>query len=276
MSPKLSVIIPCYNSEATLELTLNSILNQNFQEWEAIIINDGSKDATEEISIKWTEKDKRFKYFSKENGGLGKARNFGIERAQGIYILPLDSDNLVEENFSRKAISVFEKDLSIGVVHGYAEYFGEKKGLWKIEDFNLQKMLIHNYIDACAIFKKELWQKNGGYDENMPHQGHEDWEFWLALGINNTKFYNLNEITFKYFVAQNSMIRSFSKEMMIANQDYIAKKYCKVYYDEYCKTFFQIKNTNKKIDSKLKSEKFVINLFCYTFFRFKIFKENRS
>ncbi|WP_278020436.1 glycosyltransferase family 2 protein [Flavobacterium ginsengisoli] len=161
MSPKLSVIIPCYNSEATLELTLNSILNQNFQEWEAIIINDGSKDATEEISIKWTEKDKRFKYFSKENGGLGKARNFGIERAQGIYILPLDSDNLVEENFSRKAISVFEKDLSIGVVHGYAEYFGEKKDYGKLKISIYKKCLFITILMLVQFLKKSYGKKMG-------------------------------------------------------------------------------------------------------------------
>lgn len=274
MLPKISIIVPCYNSESTLELTLHSILNQNFEEWEAIIVNDGSSDRTEEIAMSWILKDQRFKYFTKKNEGLGKTRNFGIEKAQGIYILPLDSDNLVDENFSRKAVCVFEKDSNIGVVHGYAEYFGEKNGLWKIDDFNLQKILVHNYIDACAIFKKELWRNVGGYDEKMPYQGHEDWEFWLALGVTNVKFYNLHVITFKYFVAQNSMIRSFSKEMMNLNQDYIVKKYCRVYHDEYSKSFFQIRDNAKRLDSKFKSEKFVINLFTYTFFRFKIFKEN--
>ena len=96
MSTKISIIIPCYNSEATLEDTLKSVADQDYQDWEVVIVNDGSLDATEEIALKWVDEDNRFIYFKKENEGLGKARNYGIERAKGIYILPLDSDNLVE------------------------------------------------------------------------------------------------------------------------------------------------------------------------------------
>ena len=268
MSPKLSVIIPCYNSEATLELTLNSVLNQNFEEWEAIIVNDGSTDRTEEIAIKWTLKDQRFKYFAKKNEGLGKTRNFGIEKAQGFYILPLDSDNLVDENFVRRAIAVFEKDSTIGVVHGYAEYFGEKEGLWKIDDFDLAKILIDNYIDACAIFKKELWAKVGGYDQNMPYQGHEDWEFWISLSGEGTVFYNLHEVTFKYFVSKNSMIHSFTNAMFYLNRDYIVKKHSRLYYNEYMKITLARSKEFKILNSKF----FILSFKLHNAFDF--FKKN--
>ena len=272
MLTKISIIVPCYNSEATLDLTLKSIFNQNFQDWEAIIVNDGSIDFTEEIAKKWTEKDKRFKYFSKENGGLGKARNFGIQRAQGIYILPLDSDNLVEENFVTKAIDIFEEKPDVGVVHGYAEYFGEKTGIWEINNFNLQSMLIQNYIDACAIFRKDLWQKTGGYDENMPYQGHEDWEFWLSLHSIGCVFFNLRTITFKYFVSSKSMIRSFTDEMNFLNQDYIVKKHSKLFYNEYIKISIE----KGKQAERLKSKKFVIDSFCNLFFGFRIFSKTKN
>jgi len=268
MNPILSIIIPCYNSESTLEATLESVLNQDFQEWEAIIVNDGSKDSTDEIALKWIKKDNRFQYHSKQNEGLGKTRNFGINKAEGIYILPLDSDNLVDKSFVQNALQVFNSNVNIGIVHGYAEYFGERKGLWKVEDFNLKKMLVHNYIDACAIYKKELWQKVGGYDEKMPHQGHEDWEFWIALSNEKAVFYNLHSISFKYFVSNTSMIRSFTNDMILANEDYIVKKYSKLYYDSYCEEVAQTNKMDKKI---LKSKKFVIDLFCKTFFGFTIF-----
>ncbi|MBF4492885.1 glycosyltransferase family 2 protein [Flavobacterium sp. MR2016-29] len=271
MNKRISIIIPCYNSKSTLEATLQSVIEQDSIDWEAIIVNDGSTDNTEEIALKWVGKDKRFKYYSKQNEGLGKTRNFGINKATGTYILPLDSDNLIEKDFGKTALKVFENNLEIDVVHGYAEYFGEKEGIWKIDDFNLQKMLVHNYIDACAIYKKELWQKVGGYDEDMPFQGHEDWEFWLALSTVNARFYNLNKITFKYFVSSSSMIRSFNIDMIFLNQDYIVKKYSKLYYDNYCREISQ----SNKIDKKyLKSRKIVIDLFCKTFFGFSIFKTN--
>jgi len=272
MNSIISIIIPCYNSELTLQSTLESVINQNFQDWETIIVNDGSTDNTEKIALKWVEKDKRFKYYSKKNEGLGKTRNFGINKSQGIFILPLDSDNLIEKDFIQEAIKVFENNLQVGVVYGHAEYFGEKTGKWEVDDYQIDKILVHNYIDACAIYKKKIWQEVNGYDENMPYQGHEDWEFWIALGNINVEFYHLNKITFRYFVSNTSMIRSFTKEMTHLNQDYIVKKHSILYHKYYCKLFYKSSNSNLIFSKKLKSKKLVIDLFCKTFFGFTFFK----
>ncbi|WP_347052914.1 glycosyltransferase family A protein [Flavobacterium olei] len=269
MNALLTIITPCFNSEKTLEKTLQSVSDQNFEEWEVIIVNDGSTDGTEEIALKWVQKDARFKYFYKENGGLGKARNYGIERATGTYILPLDSDNLVAKNFAEMAIKVFEKRVDVGVVHGYAEYFGEKEGLWKIDDFDLPRILIDNYIDACAIFKRELWTKVGGYDQHMPYQGHEDWEFWISISSIGGVFFNLHQVAFKYFVSNNSMIHSFNDTMFYLNRDYIVKKHSKLYYNEYVR----ITLARSKELKKLTSKKFALNLFIDTFFGFKFLRK---
>jgi glycosyltransferase involved in cell wall biosynthesis len=275
MSIKLSVIIPCYNSEATLEATLESVMDQVFDAWEIIIVNDGSNDNTEDIALRWTFLDKRIKYFSKSNEGLGKARNYGVERAIGIYILPLDSDNLVEKSFVKDAVKIFESNTNVGVVHGHAEYFGERNGLWEVEEYNFKKILVGNYIDACAIYRKKLWVKVGGYDENMPYQGNEDWEFWLALGVLNVKFHHLNKITFKYFVSNNSMIRSFNNEMIFMNHDYIFKKYSKQYEENYSNFYSLYANNERKHRENLKSKKVVINLFTKMFFGIKFFKNGK-
>jgi glycosyltransferase involved in cell wall biosynthesis len=271
MKPILSIIIPCYNSETTLETTLESVISQDFEDWEAIIINDGSTDATEEIALRWVEGDKRFKYFAKPNEGLGKTRNYGIERSNGSYILPLDSDNQLIKDFSKDAIAVFEKNQDIGVIYGDAQYFGEKNGIWKVDDYNLSKMLVDNYIDACAIYRKKLWDQVGGYDETMPYQGHEDWDFWIALGILNVKFQHLKKIAFKYYVSKNSMIRSFTDEMIVLNNEYIYIKYNKQYQKFYSDVYSLYEKNEKQYLENLKSEKFVIDLFCNTFFGFSIF-----
>jgi glycosyltransferase involved in cell wall biosynthesis len=249
MKPILSIIIPCYNSELTLEATLESVISQDFQDWEVIIVNDGSIDGTDEIALKWVDKDKRFKYFTKHNEGLGKTRNYGITRSSGRYILPLDSDNQLIKDFSQEAIAIFEKNQDIGVVYGDAEYFGDKNEIWKVDGYNLNKMLIHNYIDACAIYKKHLWKAVGGYDQNMPYQGHEDWEFWIALGNLNIEFHHLNTITFRYFVSKNCMSQLFTNDIVVQNQDYIIKKYSMLYHKQYSLAIIN----NLQID-KLKSE----------------------
>lgn len=239
MKPILSIVIPCYKSEKTLEATLKSVIEQDYQDWEGILVNDGSPDNLEKIALEYVNKDSRFVYFKKENGGLGSARNYGINKSVGKYILPLDSDNLVEKNFAVQAIKILESLKEISVVHGHAKYFGEKTGLWEVDTFDLSKILVHNYIDACAIYRKKLWEKIGGYDENLPYQGHEDWEFWIASGILNANFHHLNQVTFSYFVSRGSMISTFNEDMMLANQDYIVQKYPRLFHKYYADSWMK-------------------------------------
>jgi glycosyltransferase involved in cell wall biosynthesis len=265
---KLSIIIPCFNSESTLETTLESVFNQDFQNWEAIIVNDGSSDATEQIALRWVQKDNRFRYYTKKNEGLTKTRNLGISKSNGTYILPLDADNQLIHDFTQDAIAVFEKNHEVGVVHGDAEYFGLKKGLWKIGEYNFEKMLVDNYIDACAIYKKTLWDQVGGYDENLPHEGLEDWELWLAFGKLNANFYHLQKITFRYYVEANSMIRSFTKEMAMDTRNYLVRKYFKQYRVHYEKLYHE----NRELKGILQNKKFIINLVVKKISGFTIFK----
>jgi glycosyltransferase involved in cell wall biosynthesis len=276
MNPILSIIIPCYNSESTLESTLESVINQDFQDWEAIIINDGSTDNTEEIALRWIEKDKRFQYFAKPNEGLGKTRNYGIARSNGTFILPLDSDNQLIKDFTQDAIIILENNQDVGVVYGDAVYFGENTGLWKVAEYDFKKILVGNYIDACAIFRKNLWQEVGGYDENMPYQGNEDWDLWLAFGDLNVKFYHLNKITFRYYIYKNSMIRSYTDKIILSNNEYIYEKYSKQYQKRYAEIYSLYEKNEMYYKENLTSEKFVINLFTKMFFGFKFFKENKK
>lgn len=270
MIAKLSIIIPCYNSERTLEDTLKSVVNQEFKNWEAIIINDGSTDSTEEIALKWVEKNKRIKYYAKQNEGLCKTRNFGIAKSEGIYILPLDSDNLVMADFANDAIEILDNDIMIGVVHGNAEFIGDKRGIWEMGEFRIEKILQGNYIDACAIYRKEIWKQVGGYDENLPCNGLEDWELWLAFGAINIQFFHLKKITFKYRVSKNSMIGSFTTEMASITREYLAKKYSSLY----CYHYNKFVSENIRLSSQLQNKKFVLNAFCKVFFGFSLFKNN--
>ena len=86
MDKLVSVVIPCYNHSKYLPDALNSILNQTHKNWECLIINDGSIDKTEFVSKKWCLKDKRIKYYYKENGGLCSARNYGFKEREKEYI----------------------------------------------------------------------------------------------------------------------------------------------------------------------------------------------
>ena len=96
--PIISVIIPCYNVEKYVQECIESLSTQKFQNWECLVINDGSIDKTWEIILEKTSTDSRFKVFSQENKGLSETRNFGIDHSIGKYLFFLDSDDILPEN----------------------------------------------------------------------------------------------------------------------------------------------------------------------------------
>ena len=95
-TPLISVIIPVYRVEDVLDRCLQSVASQDYKNFEAILVDDGSPDCCGEICDRWAKKDQRFKAFHKENGGLSDARNYGIEHSTGEYFSFLDSDAFLE------------------------------------------------------------------------------------------------------------------------------------------------------------------------------------
>ena len=104
----LSVIVPVYNAEKYLENCLNSIKNQTYSNFECLLINDGSRDNSEEICLKYVNEDFRFKYFKSENKGVASARNIGLDTAIGQYIAFVDSDDILEPNMYEILIKELE------------------------------------------------------------------------------------------------------------------------------------------------------------------------
>ena len=103
-------------------------------------------------------------------------------------------------------MSLLKKHSSIGVIYTDAEYFGEKSGRWHVPNFNLSSLVRMNFIDACALYRKKLWEELGGYDEQAVCIGLEDWDFWLRVAWHGGSFVHLPEIGFDYRVRSDSMI----------------------------------------------------------------------
>ena len=95
-NPKISVIIPVYNAEKTLHRCIDSILAQTFSDFEVLLIDDGSKDKSGEICDEYARKDSRIKVCHKENGGVSSARNTGLSKAMGEYVIHCDADDFIE------------------------------------------------------------------------------------------------------------------------------------------------------------------------------------
>jgi glycosyltransferase involved in cell wall biosynthesis len=210
MENKISIVVPCYNQAQYLDECLNSVINQIYQNWECIIVNDGSQDNTEEMATIWTQRDNRFKYIKKENGGLSSARNEGIKNAKGKYILPLDSDDKISIDYVSKAIEIFTENAITTLVYCNAWLFGNKEELWKLPDYEYFRLLCGNVIFCSAIFRKEEWNIIGGYDESLKN-GHEDWDFWLRLLNKDSIVVRLPIVGFFYRQKSISMLAEIEK-----------------------------------------------------------------
>lgn len=200
----ISVIVPCYNQGQYLSEAIDSVLAQTYTNWECLIVNDGSIDNTENIALQFQSKDPRISYHYKTNGGLADARNYGIAKSKGDFILPIDADDKIAPGYLEKAIAFFENQ-EVKVVYCEAEYFGTKSGRWDLPDFSLEQLAKGNMIFCTALFRKQDWQKVGGYNVNMKY-GWEDWDFWISLLKNGGKAVKLNEVLFYYRVKEQSMI----------------------------------------------------------------------
>ncbi|MEI8273266.1 MAG: glycosyltransferase family 2 protein [Paludibacter sp.] len=207
----ISIIVPCYNQAQYLPETLDSVLDQTYTNWECVIVNDGSPDNTEEIAKGYCNKDSRFKYLFKKNGGLSSARNAGINASLGEFILPLDSDDLIAPFYIEKAIGYFEKNPDTKLVYCKAKYFGKNTEEWRLEEYNYENLLFNNMIFCSAIYKRLDYNKTIGYNTNMIY-GFEDWDFWLSLLSKNDRVYCIPEICFYYRIKGMSMAAGLGQE----------------------------------------------------------------
>lgn len=189
--PLVSVVIPCYNQGKFLGDALTSVINQSCPSWECIIVNDGSNDNTEELSLQWKKKDERIKYFSKPNGGLSSARNFGLSKASGDYIQFLDADDTIDpgkflQSINALAVKENRQTIIISNFQMYDEAIGKMQpaycDLGKI-DFTFNSILTgwdesFTIPVHCAIFPAGFF-KEIRFDETL--RAKEDWVMWLSV-----------------------------------------------------------------------------------------------
>lgn len=126
---RYSIITPVYNAEATLPRCLDSIVGQSFSDYEFLLVNDGSTDESDGICRKYAAQYPQIQYFAKENGGVSSARNLGLERAQGEYILFVDSDDYVSEDYFSVLEQALEETRTDMLLFAYRN-FGANESRW--------------------------------------------------------------------------------------------------------------------------------------------------
>jgi len=229
----VSIVVPVFNLGCFLDECLVSILRQTFEDWECIIVNDGSYDNTDEIARQWLIRDSRFKYVSIQNGGLSNARNVGIRLANSEFILPLDADDAIEPNYLRLIVDAFHGNHNLRVVYGKARKFGAVDEEWKLPDFTMKGLLKNNLIFCSAGFRKSDWKRVGGYDLSFM-SGLEDWDFWLSIIEDDYQVLRLDYFVFRYRVRIGSMSENFKDSELLAGIRYhIQRKHLNLYYQHF-------------------------------------------
>lgn len=182
--PLVSIITSYYNANEFMWQTINCVLNQTFQSWEWIIVDDGSTKQEAVEYLKKIEKiDERIKVYHKENGGLALGRDYAIKYSNSKYVLPLDADDLIEPTYIETVY--FALETNPNATWAFTNSVGFGKYLYLTDEkFNSEEMKTDNKITATALIKKEKILDLGGYGKAKRYVN-EDWHLWLRMLAND-------------------------------------------------------------------------------------------
>lgn len=206
--PLITVVIPVYNGEKTVRETIDSVLNQTFQDWELIIINDGSTDKT--LEIIGSIKDERIKVFNYPNAGLAASRNRGISLAKGEYISFIDADDLWTPDKLEVQLKALQENPQAVVAYSWTDIIDESSQIIRAGSyitFNgdvYANLLLMNFISngSNVLIRTEALKEVGKFDESL--KSGEDWDMWLRLAT-RYQFVAVDKPQILYRMSGNSM-----------------------------------------------------------------------
>ena len=229
---KFSIIIPVYNVEKYLEKCLKSILNQSYDNYEVIIIDDGSTDKSFKIIDKYCNKDKRFTCYKRENSGVSAARNYGLNKVTGDYIIFIDSDDYIEKDLLKKLDESLTKNKVDVIKYGCKVVDDNKNILSTVENENIENVLVINLIEQLVSkkyfdtvwsysYKTTFWKKN----RFLFAEGkiHEDFDFLLLIFYYANTMSIINYNGYNYVQRENSLMSDKNYEKIVkSTNDYLS------------------------------------------------------
>jgi glycosyltransferase involved in cell wall biosynthesis len=195
--PRVSVLITCYDLGQYLDEAVDSVLSQTYQDFEIVIVDDGSTDpATRALLVGYRRP--RTRVIHAQHGGVSAARNLAIANSSGAYLCALDADDRLEPTYFEKAVARLDADPSIAFVSCWLRAFGAEDFEWKPERCDLPTLLWEDTVLTASLLRREAIVAVGGYDTQMPLQGAEDWDLWLTLVARGYRGAILREVLFNY------------------------------------------------------------------------------
>ncbi|TYZ11923.1 glycosyltransferase family 2 protein [Hymenobacter lutimineralis] len=222
--PFFSVVVPCYNRATIVPDTIRAILRQEFQDFELVLVDDGSRDNLAEVAKSFN--DPRIRYFYKENGERGAARNYGTQQARGQYVNFFDSDDEMYPNHLRVVKEYIDKNGAVEVLHtGYEVLDGAGRQVHEVIDFSksTNDELIHDNFLACnTVFVRRDIALANPFEEDRKLASAEDWELWLRLASKYT-FHSISAKTFCLREHDGRSLNTIAPDAVIARDELFGK-----------------------------------------------------
>ena len=209
MTPKVSVVVPCYNLGRYLDEAVGSVLAQTFTDCEILVVNDGSTDPDTNRLLAGYRRD-RTRVIESENRGLSGARNRGIREARGAYVCALDADDLLEPEMLEKSVRALDAQPDVSFVSHWLRAFGDEAWDWTPERCDFPALLDSNTVNGAALVRREALLEVGLFDESM-RDGCEDWDLWITMVERGHRGVILPEFLFRYRRRSDSMSRVMSR-----------------------------------------------------------------
>jgi glycosyltransferase involved in cell wall biosynthesis len=196
----VSIIIPCYNYARFLPDAVASVLAQTLTDWELIVVDDGSTDATPTIARQLTAQhpDQRIRVFQQPNSGPAAARNTGAARASGTYLLFLDADDMLAPTLLERTVAILREQPAVGFVYSGMRLFGQDRHEWPSTTYDSRVLPIEDIVLSHALLRRVAWEQVGGFDTARVLWGLEDWDFWLRLAVAGWQGWHIDELLVLY------------------------------------------------------------------------------
>lgn len=224
---KFSIIVPVYNVEKYIADCLESILEQSYDNFEVIVVNDGSTDNSKKIIEKFVKKDDRVKFFDRENSGVANTRNFGIKEATGDYFIFVDSDDTINAKLLEELNDVLIKNndldlvkYQIQMIDGTETKYNQTEIFKNLSGEEAFAKLITNdlFVTPVTYAYRTKYFKDGKY-MYVPNRVHEDFGLTPIVVINAKKVSSINYVGYNYLVRENSIMTSNSIEKIKSKND---------------------------------------------------------
>lgn len=234
---EISVFIPCYNAQRTLEETLNSLAEQTFQDFEVVIVDDGSTDSTPQILQTWSERDPRIRVITTHHRGVVAASNTAVDHCRTTYAARMDADDLAHPERLEKQLALLKKEPQLAVVgslvagfpedqvgKGFQLYYQWLNSLIKHEDITREIFIESPLANPSTTVRKSWISRVGGYQE---HGWPEDYDLWLRMYLAGARFAKVPEILLQWREHEDRLTHTDSrysvKNFLRAKAHYLAK-----------------------------------------------------